>query len=67
MKKGYFFFQKAENRKLGYNVADFMETVELLTDSWHDYLTGNGSIENVVFQTVIYSFIIKKKMKLKNK
>jgi len=35
-------------RKLGYNVADYMETTEFLSFAWSDYMEGKGTIEDVI-------------------
>ena len=35
-------------RHLGYNVADFMETMEFLSSVWLDYLQGKTSIDSVI-------------------
>ena len=35
-------------RKLGFNVADYMETAEFLSFAWLDYVDGKGTIEDVI-------------------
>ena len=35
-------------KKLGYNVADYMETAEFLSLIWRDYLRGEATIEDVI-------------------
>ena len=35
-------------RKLGFNVADYMETTEFLSFAWSDYMEGKGTIEDVI-------------------
>ena len=35
-------------RTLGFNVADFVETTEFLTDVWLDYVQGRCSIRKVI-------------------
>ena len=35
-------------RKLGYNVADYMETVEFLSFVWRDYIDGKATIDDVI-------------------
>merc|ERR1711868_55801 len=35
-------------RKLGYNVADYMETWEFLSIVWRDYVIGKASIDDVI-------------------
>ena len=34
-------------RKLGYNVADYMETLEFLPFIWKDYNDGKGRVQEV--------------------
>ena len=43
-------------RKLGYNVADFMEMAEYLTGPWSRYLEGNGSIDQVIESYKLHGF-----------
>lgn len=35
-------------RKLGYNVADYMETAEFLSFVWRDYVEGKATIDDVI-------------------
>lgn len=35
-------------RQLGYNVADYIETTEYLTDEWLRFIDGRETIENVI-------------------
>jgi len=43
-------------RHLGYNVADYMETLEFLNESWLNYLNGEASIESVLEDYEKYGF-----------
>ena len=35
-------------RELGYNVADYMETLEFLSTDWRNYIRGTATIEDVL-------------------
>ena len=35
-------------RKLGFNVADYMETAEILSPVWRDYVDGRATIDDVI-------------------
>ena len=43
-------------RKLGYKVADFLETMQYFTVVWEDYMEGRSSIENVIDEYKKYGF-----------
>ena len=43
-------------RKLGYNVADYMETLEFLPFIWRDYVDGKATIEDVISEYEKHGF-----------
>ena len=44
------------NPGLGYNVADFLETMQYFTVVWHEYMEGRTTIEHVIEEYNKYGF-----------
>ena len=44
------------NPDLGYNVADFLETMQYFTVVWHEYMEGRTTIEHVIEEYNKYGF-----------
>ena len=43
-------------RHLGYNVADFLETMQYFTGVWNEYMEGRTTIEHVIEEYNKYGF-----------
>ena len=49
-------------RRLGYNVADYMETLEFLSLAWRDYVDGKATIADVIAEYDKHGFDVNQDM-----